>query len=98
KALESLASRGVDDGREKMQREMDSLRGAFSVRIQELEESLQAAQEELESMATIAEQEKLKNLGLEKELQAAKQSGPSADSSSTPERVRELQQALQEKE
>uniref|UniRef100_A0A8C0XWQ8 CDK5 regulatory subunit associated protein 2 n=1 Tax=Cyprinus carpio carpio TaxID=630221 RepID=A0A8C0XWQ8_CYPCA len=98
KALESLASRGVDDGREKMQREMDSLREAFSARIQELAESLQAAQEELESMATIAEQEKLKNLGLEKELQAAKQSGPSADSGSTPERVRELQQALQEKE
>ncbi|KAF4098928.1 hypothetical protein G5714_020958 [Onychostoma macrolepis] len=98
KALESLASRGVDDGREKMQREMDSLREAFSIRIQELEESLQAAQEELESMASIAEQEKLKNLGLEKELQAAKQSGPSADSGSTPERVRELQQTLQEKE
>ncbi|XP_042634516.1 CDK5 regulatory subunit-associated protein 2-like isoform X4 [Cyprinus carpio] len=98
KALESLASRGVDDGREKMQRKMDSLREAFSARIQELEESLQAAQEELESMATIAEQEKLKNLGLEKELQAANQSGPSADSGSTPERVRELQQALQEKE
>ncbi|XP_050948435.1 CDK5 regulatory subunit-associated protein 2 isoform X2 [Labeo rohita] len=98
KALESLASRGVDDGRERMQREMDSLREAFSVRIQELEESLQAAQEELESMATIAEQEKLKNLGLEKRLQAANQTGPSADSGSTPERVRELQQALQEKE
>lgn len=60
--------------------------------------SLQTAQEELESMATIAEQEKLKNLGLEKELQASKQSGPSADSGSTPERVRALQQALQEKE
>ncbi|XP_073680203.1 CDK5 regulatory subunit-associated protein 2 isoform X2 [Garra rufa] len=98
KALESLANRGVDDGREKMQREMASLREAFSARIQELEESLQAAQEELESMATIAEQEKLKNLGLEKELQAANQSGPSNDSGSTPERVRELQQALQEKE
>uniref|UniRef100_A0A671Q9U8 CDK5 regulatory subunit-associated protein 2-like n=1 Tax=Sinocyclocheilus anshuiensis TaxID=1608454 RepID=A0A671Q9U8_9TELE len=98
KALESLASRGVDDGREKMQREMDSLREAFSARIQELEESLQAAQEELESMATIAEQEKLKNLGLEKAMQATNQSGPSADSGSTPERVRELQQALQEKE
>ncbi|RXN34217.1 myomegalin-like isoform X1 [Labeo rohita] len=87
KALESLASRGVDDGRERMQREMDSLREAFSVRIQELEESLQAAQEELESMATIAEQEKLKNLGLEKRLQAANQTGPSADSGSTPERA-----------
>ncbi|XP_052443756.1 myomegalin isoform X5 [Carassius gibelio] len=98
KALESLASRGVDDGREKMHREMDSLREAFSARIQDLEESLQAAQEELESMATIAEKEKLKNLGLEKELQAAKQSGPPAVSGSAPERVRELQQALQEKE
>ncbi|KAK7131585.1 hypothetical protein R3I94_016644 [Phoxinus phoxinus] len=99
KALESLASRGVvDDGREKMRREMDSLREAFSTRIQELEESLQAAQEELESMATIAEQEKLKNIELEKKQQAANQSGPSADSGSTPERLRELQQALQEKE
>lgn len=38
KALESLASRGVDDGREKMQRKMDSLREAFSARIQELAE------------------------------------------------------------
>lgn len=38
KALESLASRGVDDGREQMQREMDSLREAFNTRIQELEE------------------------------------------------------------
>ncbi|XP_056302871.1 CDK5 regulatory subunit-associated protein 2 isoform X2 [Danio aesculapii] len=98
KALESLASRGVDDGREKMQRDMDSLREAFSARIQELEESLQAAREELESMATIAEQEKLKNLGLERELQAANQSGPSTDSSSAPQQVRELQQALQESE
>lgn len=98
KALESLASRGVDDGRERMQRDMDSLREAFSARIQELEESLQAAREELESMATIAEQEKLKNLGLERELQAANQSGPSTDSSSTPQQVRELQQALQESE
>lgn len=98
KALESLASRGVDDGREKIQRDMDSLREAFSARIQELEESLQAAREELESMATIAEQEKLKNLGLERELQAANQSGPSTDSSSAPQQVRELQQALQESE
>ncbi|XP_073790416.1 CDK5 regulatory subunit-associated protein 2 isoform X37 [Danio rerio] len=98
KALESLASRGVDDGREKIQRDMDSLREAFSARIQELEESLQAAREELESMATIAEQEKLKNLGLERELQAANQSGPPTDSSSAPQQVRELQQALQESE
>ncbi|XP_051537417.1 myomegalin-like isoform X2 [Myxocyprinus asiaticus] len=98
KALESLASRGVDDGREQMQREMDSLREAFNVRIQELEESLQSAQEELENMAIIAEKEKIKNLGLEKELQAANQSGPSASSGSAPKQVRELQQALQEKQ
>ncbi|XP_051961433.1 myomegalin-like isoform X2 [Xyrauchen texanus] len=98
KALESLANRGVDDGREQMRREMDSLREAFNVRIQELEESLQSAKEELENMAIIAEKEKLKNLGLEKELQAANQSGPPAGSGSAPEQVRELQQALQEKE
>ncbi|XP_051959651.1 centrosome-associated protein CEP250-like [Xyrauchen texanus] len=98
KALESFASRGVYDGREQMKREMDSLREAFSARIQDLEESLQSAQEELENMAIIAEQEKLKNLRLEKELQGANQSGPSTGSVSTPEHVRELQQALQEKE
>lgn len=45
KALESLASRGVvDDGREKMHREMDSLREAFNTRIQELEEVKQTPQ------------------------------------------------------
>ncbi|XP_051534202.1 CDK5 regulatory subunit-associated protein 2-like isoform X2 [Myxocyprinus asiaticus] len=98
KALESLASRGVDDGREQMKREMDSLREAFSARIQDLEESLQTAQEELENMAIIAEQEKLKNLRLEKELQGTNQSGPSTGSGSAPEQVRELQQALQQKE
>ncbi|KAI7795827.1 myomegalin [Triplophysa rosa] len=98
KALESLASRGVDDGREQTRREMDSLREAFNARIQELEESLNAAQEELENMAIIAEREKLKNLGLEKELQAANQSKPSGDSDSTPKRVQELQQVLQQKE
>lgn len=49
-------------------------------------------------MATIAEQEKLKNLELEKKQQAGNQSGPTADLGSTPERVRELQKALREKE
>jgi len=45
KALESLASRGVvDDGREKMHREMESLREAFNTRIQELEEVKQTPQ------------------------------------------------------
>lgn len=49
-------------------------------------------------MATIAEQEKVKNIELEKKQQAANQSGPSDVLGSTPERLRELQQALQEKE
>jgi len=49
-------------------------------------------------MATIAEQEKLKNIELEKKQQAANHPGSSADSGSIPERLKELQQALQEKE
>lgn len=61
-------------------------------------QSLHAAQEELESMAIIAEKEKLKNLGLEKELQAANQLRPSSDSDSVPKRVQELQHVLQQKE
>lgn len=61
-------------------------------------QSLNAAQEELENMAVIAEREKLKNLGLEKELQAGNQSKPSGDSDFASERLKELQQDLQQKE
>lgn len=58
-------------------------------------QSLQTAEEEVEKMAAIAEQEKLKNINMEKQLEAL---GPlitdAPDSSSVPE----LQQALQDKD
>ncbi|KAI4905002.1 hypothetical protein NFI96_016457 [Prochilodus magdalenae] len=105
KALESLASRDSGEGiRERTQREMDALREAFGAKMRELEESLRCAEEEIEKMASIAEQEKLRNLGLEKELEAARHSGPShdpgstQDPGSTPGQTQELQQALQEKD
>uniref|UniRef100_A0A4W4DN38 CDK5 regulatory subunit associated protein 2 n=1 Tax=Electrophorus electricus TaxID=8005 RepID=A0A4W4DN38_ELEEL len=104
KALESLASRDSGEGvreralRERAQREMDSLRDAFNARISELEESLRSAEAEVEKMASIAEQEKLRSLGLEKGLQAAAQSQPSCGPGSVPGQVRELQQAVLEKD
>ena len=49
-------------------------------------------------MASIAEQEKLRSLGLEKELQAASQSGPIHDPDSAPGQIHELQQALHKKD
>lgn len=58
-------------------------------------QSLRTAEEEVEKMAAIAEQEKLKNINMEKQLEAL---GPlitdAPDSSSVPE----LQQALQDKD
>ncbi|KAF7696828.1 hypothetical protein HF521_005246 [Silurus meridionalis] len=99
KALESLANRDSGEGlRERSQREMNSLREAFDARIKDLEESLRCAEEEVEKMATIAEQEKLRSLGLEKELKAAVQSGPSHSAGSAPELDHKLQEALQEKD
>uniref|UniRef100_W5L596 CDK5 regulatory subunit associated protein 2 n=1 Tax=Astyanax mexicanus TaxID=7994 RepID=W5L596_ASTMX len=99
KALESLANRDSGGGiRDRAQKEMDSLREAFNFKIRELEEALRCAEEEVENMASIAEQEKLKSLGLEKELQAAGQSGPSHAPDSTPAQVHKLQEALQEKD
>ncbi|XP_036444694.1 myomegalin-like isoform X2 [Colossoma macropomum] len=99
KALESLASRDSGEGfRERAQREMDALKEAFNTKFRELEESLRCAEEEVEKMASIAEQEKLRSLGLEKELQAASQSGPTRDPGSTPGQIHELQRALHEKD
>ncbi|TMS08067.1 CDK5 regulatory subunit-associated protein 2 [Larimichthys crocea] len=83
KALESLAGRESGEPhrlREQAQREMDSLRDAFNRRIADLEavvslylfascQSLRTAEEEVEKMAAIAEQEKLKNINMEKQLQ-----------------------------
>ncbi len=48
-------------------------------------------------MAAIAEQEKLKNIDMEKQLQALGPSGPFT-SVPAPASVQELQQALQEKD
>lgn len=58
-------------------------------------QSLRTAEEEVEKMAAIAEQEKLKNIGMEKQLQAL---APLVTDTSDPSPVQELQQALQEKD
>lgn len=60
-------------------------------------QSLQTAEEEVEKMAAIAEQEKRKNINMEKQLQAL---GPPSTFTPvpTPSPVHDLQQALQEKD
>ncbi|TKS84791.1 CDK5 regulatory subunit-associated protein 2 [Collichthys lucidus] len=98
KALESLAGRESGEPhrlREQAQREMDSLRDAFNRRIADLEQSLRTAEEEVEKMAAIAEQEKLKNINMEKQLQDL---SPSSTFPPFPSPVQDLQQALQEKD
>uniref|UniRef100_A0A8C4I9X0 CDK5 regulatory subunit associated protein 2 n=1 Tax=Dicentrarchus labrax TaxID=13489 RepID=A0A8C4I9X0_DICLA len=98
KALESLAGRESGEPqrlRVQAQREMDALRDAFSKRIADLEQSLRTAEEEVEKMAAIAEQEKLKNINMEKQLQTH---GPPSTFTPVPSPVQDLQQALQEKD
>ncbi|XP_068429681.1 CDK5 regulatory subunit-associated protein 2 isoform X3 [Clinocottus analis] len=100
KALESLAGRESGEPqrvREHAQREMAALRDAFNKRIVDLEQSLRTAEEEVDKMAAIAEQEKLKNINMEKELQAL---GPPSSFNPVPgpSPVQDLQQALQEKD
>ncbi|KAK2819336.1 hypothetical protein Q5P01_024897 [Channa striata] len=100
KALESLAGRESGDPqrvKEQAQREMDALRDVFNKKITDLEQHLRTAEEEVEKMAAIAEQEKLKNINMEKQLQAL---GPSSNFSSSllPMPVHNLQQRLQEKD
>lgn len=56
---------------------------------------LRTAEEEVEKMAAIAEQEKLKNINMEKQLQA---SAPSSTFTSVPSPVQDLQQALLQKD
>ncbi len=58
---------------------------------------LRTAEGEVEKMAAIAEQEKLKNINMEKRLQAL---GPPSTFTpvSAPSLVQDLQQALQEKD
>ncbi|KAM9820920.1 LOW QUALITY PROTEIN: CDK5 regulatory subunit-associated protein 2 [Neosynchiropus ocellatus] len=96
KALESLATRDSGEPnriRELAQREMDVLREAFNKRIMDLEQGLCAANDEVEKMAAIAEQEKLKNINMEKELQVLRLPG-----SIHQNPVVDLQLALQEKD
>lgn len=58
-------------------------------------QSLRTAEEEVEKMAAIAEQEKLKNISMEKQLEATSPLNPDCpDSSSVPQ----LQQALRDKD
>ncbi|XP_026152764.1 CDK5 regulatory subunit-associated protein 2 isoform X2 [Mastacembelus armatus] len=100
KALESLAGRESGEPqrvREQAQREMDALRDAFNKRIADLEQCLRTAEEEVEKMAAIAEQEKRKNINMEKQLLTLGQ--PSTFTSvPVPSPVLDLQQALQEKD
>uniref|UniRef100_A0A3P8U190 CDK5 regulatory subunit associated protein 2 n=1 Tax=Amphiprion percula TaxID=161767 RepID=A0A3P8U190_AMPPE len=100
KALESLAGRESGEPnrvREQAQREMDALRDALNKRIADLEQCLRTAEQEVEKMAAIAEQEKLRNINMEKQLQAL--SPPDTLSPvPAPGPVQDLQQALQEKD
>ncbi|KAM9841643.1 CDK5 regulatory subunit-associated protein 2 [Aulostomus maculatus] len=98
KALESLAGRESGEPqrvREQAQREMDALRDAFNKRIADLEQCLQTADDEVKKMAAIAEQEKIKNINVEKQLQALGLPG-SITPFSNP--VHDLQLALQDKD
>ncbi|KAM3874007.1 CDK5 regulatory subunit-associated protein 2 [Diretmus argenteus] len=100
KALESLAGRESGEPqrmRAQAQKEMAALRDTFNKKIADLEESLRTAEEEVEKMATIAEQEKLKNIDMEKQLLAV--GLPSTVTSvPVPSQAHDLQQALQEKD
>ncbi|KAJ8339140.1 hypothetical protein SKAU_G00359260 [Synaphobranchus kaupii] len=94
-ALESLA--GKDSGeasraKQQAQRETEQLKDFFNKRIQQLEESLKAAEDEVEKMATIAEQEKVRNIDMEKRLLAFSLSG-----TFKPSPTEDLHHALQEK-
>eukprot|EP00066_Takifugu_rubripes_P013671 XP_011602937.1 PREDICTED: CDK5 regulatory subunit-associated protein 2 isoform X4 [Takifugu rubripes] len=95
KALDSLAGRESGEPqrfREQAQREIDALNDAFNKKIADLEQCLQVAEGEVEKMAAIAEQEKLKNFSLERQLRTMSPQ----DNTSTP--AEDLQAALQEKE
>ncbi|KAM6984635.1 CDK5 regulatory subunit-associated protein 2 [Aplochiton taeniatus] len=97
KALESLAGRESGDVqrvREQARRETDALRQTLAHKISVLEEDLRNAQEELDKMASLAEQEKLRNIEMEKQLLTL---GATPSDSQGNGLVHQLQQALQEK-
>ncbi|KAM9306675.1 CDK5 regulatory subunit-associated protein 2 isoform 3-T3 [Pholidichthys leucotaenia] len=96
KALESLAGHESGDPqrvREQAQREMAALRDAFNQRIADLEQGLRAAEEEVERMAAIAEQEKVKNINIEKQLQALT---PLSSCTPVPTPAQDLQQIIEQ--
>uniref|UniRef100_UPI003AAC0E90 CDK5 regulatory subunit-associated protein 2 n=1 Tax=Centroberyx gerrardi TaxID=166262 RepID=UPI003AAC0E90 len=100
KALESLAGREAGEPqrlREQAQREMGALRDAFNKKVADLEQGLRTAEEEVEKMAAIAEQEKLKNIDMEKQLRAVGLSSTFTPVP-VPSPVHDLQQVLQEKD
>ncbi|KAI1904758.1 hypothetical protein AGOR_G00008990 [Albula goreensis] len=95
KALESLAGKESGEAsraKEQAQREAEQLKDFFNKKIQQLEESLKAAEDEAEKMAAIAEQEKVRNIDMEKQLLAFSLSG-----TFTPTPSQDLHHALQEK-
>uniref|UniRef100_A0A3B3QVZ8 Uncharacterized protein n=1 Tax=Paramormyrops kingsleyae TaxID=1676925 RepID=A0A3B3QVZ8_9TELE len=73
KAVENLAGKESGDIlrlKEQARREAERLRDTFNKKLQQLEESLKAAEEEAEKMAAVAEQEKVRNIDMEKQILA----------------------------
>ncbi|XP_035246158.1 CDK5 regulatory subunit-associated protein 2 isoform X3 [Anguilla anguilla] len=94
-ALESLAgkeSAEASRAKQQAQREIDQLKDFFNNRIQQLEENLKTAEDEVEKMASIAEQEKVRSIDMEKQLLAIGLSG-----TFKPSPTQDLHHALQEK-
>ncbi|MGH0170976.1 UNVERIFIED_CONTAM: hypothetical protein FKN15_060118 [Acipenser sinensis] len=62
--------------KERSTRELEQMKEIFDKKIEELEENLKAAQDDVEKMADIAEQEKLRNMEMEKQLLSITVSNP----------------------
>uniref|UniRef100_W5M5P2 Uncharacterized protein n=1 Tax=Lepisosteus oculatus TaxID=7918 RepID=W5M5P2_LEPOC len=96
KAVESLAGNGSGEIRrvkELAVKEVEQLKDFFGKKIERLEEELKAAQDEVEKMAAIAEQEKVQNMDMEKRLLAFSISAPLGSLPS-----QDMQKRLEEKE
>ncbi|XP_058861725.1 myomegalin-like isoform X3 [Acipenser ruthenus] len=79
KAVESLAGNNSSElhrMKERSMRELEKMKEIFDKKIEELEENLKAAQDDVEKMADIAEQEKLRNMEMEKQLLSITVSNP----------------------
>ncbi|XP_023663668.2 CDK5 regulatory subunit-associated protein 2 isoform X2 [Paramormyrops kingsleyae] len=96
KAVENLAGKESGDIlrlKEQARREAERLRDTFNKKLQQLEESLKAAEEEAEKMAAVAEQEKVRNIDMEKQILAF-----SLSSTFTPVSTQDAHHVLQEKD